>query len=132
MTHVTIERAKLKNVLEALTATMSTHGFQKHIDQAKDDAITAIKQALAAPVQFSIEMVPDPAATVYPELYRANWEAMHGKSTAQPAAPVLFGSIQHLKTMMEESAWEGRLELSDALLNIDEFYTSHGITKGQP
>ena len=41
----------LKLALEALTATMSTHGFQKHIDQAKDDAITAIKQSLAAPVQ---------------------------------------------------------------------------------
>jgi len=47
----------LKLALEALTATMSTHGFQKHIDQAKDDAIAAIKQALiyashlAAPVQ---------------------------------------------------------------------------------
>jgi hypothetical protein len=37
-------------------------------------------------------------------------------------APVPQGSIQHLKTMMEESAWEGRLELSDALANIDEFY----------
>ena len=33
--------------LEALTATMSTHGFQKYIDQAKENAITAIKQARA-------------------------------------------------------------------------------------
>ena len=40
------------------------------------------------------------------------------------AAPVPQGSIQHLKTMMEESAWEGRIELSDALANIDEFYTT--------
>jgi hypothetical protein len=38
--------------------------------------------------------------------------------------PVAQGSIQHLKIMMEESAWEGRIELSDALANIDEFYTT--------
>jgi hypothetical protein len=49
MTHITIEKEKLEQVLEALTATMSTHGFQKHIDQAREDAITTIKQALAVP-----------------------------------------------------------------------------------
>jgi hypothetical protein len=38
--------------------------------------------------------------------------------------PVAQGSIQHLKIMMEESAWEGRIELSDVLANIDEFYTT--------
>jgi len=38
--------------------------------------------------------------------------------------PVAQGSMQHLKIMMEESAWEGRIELSDALANIDEFYTT--------
>ena len=31
--------------------------------------------------------------------------------------------VAHLKLMMEHSAWEGRLELSDVLANIDEFYT---------
>jgi hypothetical protein len=46
---------------------------------------------------------------------------------AQPAPvqePVAQGSKEHLKIMMEEIAWEGRLELSDALANIDEFYTT--------
>jgi hypothetical protein len=38
--------------------------------------------------------------------------------------PVAQGSKEHLKIMMEEIAWEGRLELSDALANIDEFYTT--------
>jgi hypothetical protein len=48
---MTTKDEALKLALEALTATMSTHGFQKHIDQAKDDAITAIQQARSAPVQ---------------------------------------------------------------------------------
>ena len=38
--------------------------------------------------------------------------------------PVAQGSIQHFKIMMEESAWEGRIELFDVLANIDEFYTT--------
>jgi hypothetical protein len=53
------------------------------------------KPVQPAPVQFSIEMVPDPVATVYPELYRANWEALHGKEhtpPAQPAVPDAFGT----------------------------------------
>ena len=29
-----------------------------------------------------------------------------------------------MKVMMEHSAWEGRLDLSDALANIDEFYAT--------
>jgi DTW domain-containing protein YfiP len=40
----TIEVMRL--ALDALTATMSTHGFQKHIDQAKEEAISALEQAI--------------------------------------------------------------------------------------
>ena len=43
---ISTERA-LKLALEALTATMATHGFQKYIDQTKDDAITALRKTLA-------------------------------------------------------------------------------------
>jgi hypothetical protein len=39
--------------------------------------------AQPAPVHH---LVPDPVATLYPELYRANWEAMHGKEATPPAA----------------------------------------------
>ena len=35
--------------LEALTATMSTHGFKDAIDEVHDKAITVIKEALAQP-----------------------------------------------------------------------------------
>jgi len=38
--------------------------------------------------------------------------------------PVAQGSKEHLKIMMEHSAWDDRLELSDALANIDEFYAT--------
>ncbi len=50
---------------------------------------------------------------------------------AEKQEPVVEGSIHHLKVMMEESAWEGRLELSDVLANIDEFYT-HPQQKREP
>lgn len=39
--------------------------------------------------------------------------------------PVAAGSIDHLKLMMEESAWGGQILLSDALANIDEFAGLH-------
>ena len=43
---------------------------------------------------------------------------------AEKQEPVAQGSIQHLKLMMEHSAWDGVIQLSDALANIDEFYTT--------
>lgn len=44
--------------------------------------------------------------------------------TAQ-AAPAGAGTWAHLKLMMEESAWDGTLQLSDALANIDDFAAVH-------
>jgi hypothetical protein len=58
------------------------------------------------------------------EYYLAIEAAKEALAKQEQGEPVAIGSIQHLKTMMEESAFEGRLELSDALLNIDEFYTT--------
>ena len=45
------ERKVIKLALEALTATMATHGFKDAIDDVHDKAITAIKEALAQPEQ---------------------------------------------------------------------------------
>lgn len=50
-------------------------------------------------------------------------------AAAEKQEPVAQGSIQHLKLMMEHSAWDGVIQLSDALANIDEFYTT---TPAQP
>jgi len=52
---------------------------------------------------------------------------------AQPAQePVAQGSKEHLKIMMEHSAWDDRLELSDALANIDDFYATTPPLPVQP
>jgi hypothetical protein len=52
------------------------------------------------------------------------WQAMLAAAPATQQEPLAQGSKEHLKIMMEEMAWDGRLELSDALANIDEFYTT--------
>jgi len=37
--------------LEALTATMSTHGFREYIEETKDKAIKALEEALAKQIK---------------------------------------------------------------------------------
>jgi NADH pyrophosphatase NudC (nudix superfamily) len=37
----------LKQALEALEATMATHGFAKYINEAKEEAIKSLRQAIA-------------------------------------------------------------------------------------
>ena len=41
----------MKLALEALTATMATHGFREHIEETKDKAIEALEEALANTAQ---------------------------------------------------------------------------------
>jgi len=52
-------------------------------------------------------------------------QRMAADKLQEPAQePVAQGSKEHFKIMMEHSAWGGRLELSDALANIDVFYAT--------
>lgn len=44
--------------------------------------------------------------------------------------PVATGTWEHLKLMMEESAWDGKIELADALANIVDFEKYY--TRPQP
>jgi hypothetical protein len=44
----TIARSAMTLALEALTATMATHGFREHIEEAQDKAIKALEEALAS------------------------------------------------------------------------------------
>ena len=44
-----MSKEAMKLALEALTATMSTHGFRDAIEEVQDKAITALKQALEQP-----------------------------------------------------------------------------------
>ena len=39
-----MSKEAMKLALEALTATMSTHGFRKHIEEAQDKAIKALEE----------------------------------------------------------------------------------------
>jgi hypothetical protein len=103
----------LKLALEALTALLDEWTPARQAQLKGMEAITAIKQALAAQ--------PAPSC---PECVFGLCHCGLRKSPPAQPAPVPKCSIQHLKTMMEESAFEGRLELSDALLNIDEFYAA--------
>jgi hypothetical protein len=84
------------------------------------DAIDAVRQALAEPVQqkpLFVELIAQ-----HPGLAE-ELKAIDEQPLLIPE-PVPQGSVQYLKIMMQESAFEGSLELSDALANIDEFYVS--------
>ncbi len=50
-----MSREAMKLALEALTATMSTHGFRDAIEEVQDKAITALKQALEQPEPETVE-----------------------------------------------------------------------------
>jgi hypothetical protein len=63
MTHVTIERAKLEQLLEALNSP----AYGKELRELQDKAITVAKQALAQPVQE-----PD-AASLFREALGFGW-----------------------------------------------------------
>ena len=51
-------------------------------------------------------------------------DAIDAPAPAVPNGAVPPGSWEHLKVMMQHSAWEGTLQLSDALANIDDFAKS--------
>jgi len=50
-----MSKEAMKLALEALTATMSTHGFRDAIEEVQDKAITALKQALEQPEPETVE-----------------------------------------------------------------------------
>jgi len=58
-----MSKEAMKLALEALTATMSTHGFREHIEEAQDKAIKALEEALAKQEQRSVsEQLGEPVA----------------------------------------------------------------------
>jgi hypothetical protein len=79
----------------------------------------ALRIALEALEDLGMKHYENTGEVLYKETFTAIKSALEAKDE-----PVAQGSIQHLKIMMEESAWEGRIELSDVLANIDEFYTA--------
>ncbi len=100
--------------------------------------------AQPAPVQVSIEMVPDPVATLHPELYKATWEAMHGPAPLAVMKPNKENPYYPATYIGE--GWQDGFD-GKALASTLEPYTrgyaegkadahaikqTQGITKGQP
>ena len=48
------------------------------------------------------------------------YRAHRAEALAEQPAPASVGSLESLKLLMQHSAWEGVIQLSDALKNIDE------------
>ena len=75
----------LKLALEALTATMATHGFREHIEEAQDEAIKALEEALANHCEDNLDMVKqeqnEPVGVTYKEVADAMNSLMMGDST---------------------------------------------------
>lgn len=73
------------------------------------DATPGMWDAFKAAIKASIAAAPAPAAPAAP---------------AVPDGAIPPGSWEHLKVMMQHSAWEDTLQLCDALANIDDFAKS--------
>ena len=78
---MTTHKEALTLALEALTATMSTHGFKDAIEEVQDKAITAIKEALAQPEREPV------AAAKKDEVFAASIEFI-GTLTGMTPPPI--------------------------------------------
>jgi hypothetical protein len=122
MTHTKDEALKLAKECGATTYT------NRHYPDAKAVTFSPLawekfcEQAFAAP---PVQKRPQNCGTGYCSCIECVMEPA-------PVQPVAQDSKEHLKVMMEHSAWEGRLDLSDALANIDEFYATPPAQPAQP
>jgi hypothetical protein len=127
----------MKQLIEDLISAMEYHVEQTRPIHSTTVALQAAREALRAqpaPVQPVAWRYTDARGHYRYRGYRPGFDVEYSLLkpqalyTTPPAAPVqepvAQGSKEHLKLLMEEIAWEGRLELSDALANIDEFYTT--------
>jgi hypothetical protein len=94
--------------------------------------IEAAKQSLDAWDAYSNASDSQEDARAYAMMSVAAGKLRTAIEQAEKQEPVAQGSIQHLKLMMEHSAWDGVIQLSDALANIDEFYTTPPAAQRQP
>jgi hypothetical protein len=126
-------KSAAKLALEALTATMSTHGFREHIEEAQDKAIKALEEALAKQEQ------DEPVAWMHPDwpdgysgfqspvtTYMTNgWIPLY--TTPQQRKPLTHEQRLDLHTAFEphKSKWNAQSIL------IDMVEASHGITASE-
>ena len=140
--------AALKLALEALTATMSTHGFRDAIDEAHDKAITAIKEALMSfqdgaqpavaseqePVEWGVDWGPDGnSVSIIKRLAGGGievvgWEyAPHPpqrSSSATPRKPLTDEQRNEIARQADENDWHD-YDIIDAV------EAAHGITASE-
>jgi hypothetical protein len=139
MTHTKDEALKL--ALEALEP-VSTFGRvgSKDVDTAKAQAaITAIKQALAAPtvqdplittessLRFRLECEKETSEGYLEEIRELKGVISRMKAAAQPAVPLTDEQIDNLASVhFHSNRWPQVRQVARAI------EATHGITKGQP
>ena len=108
----------MKQALEALTATMSTHGFSEYIEEAQYKAIKALKEALnqdQEPVAFAshgvINWIADKQFQHEADLYttppQRTWVGLTDEKIEQlHIAWVLGGGFRQLCNAIEETLKE--------------------------
>jgi hypothetical protein len=130
MTHAKDEA--LRMALDALEGAKIIGGQRK-----ADEAITAIKQALAAPVQepiYQMQMMDgkwiDQAKQSY-EYNKARGNTVRIVYTTPPAQPAPVPLTDEMRKQMKErcDSMEMRGAFADGWLSAE---SAHGITKGQP
>jgi hypothetical protein len=115
----------LKLALEALEG-IHPGNMTPMAEEYWNKAITAIKQALAAPVQ-------EPVATNKIYVTREQLAELYPPPAAQPAVPLTDEQIEHLwETRVSQPCPSYPLEKSDWVQFARAIEAAHGITKGQP
>ena len=139
MTHVTIERARLVQILEALNSP----AYGKELRELQDKAIATCQQALAqpAPVQpvtqwrnAAIAAYPNSDPDQWPDSFKVRFmeQEIAQLRATPPAAPVPLTDLGTLQAIVDEYyAW---IRHHAAGHDYDDFLRNriaHGITKGQ-
>jgi hypothetical protein len=119
-------RSAMKLALEALTATMSTHGFREYIEEAQDKAIKALEEALDKQEQRSVsEHTGEPVGTAGELFTNAALERLDFKpSTKIYTTPQQSSTIVRKPLTVEEIA---KLDCYDHLKFARAIEAAHGI-----
>ena len=115
-----MSKEAMKLALEALTATMSTHGFREHIEETQDKAIKALEEALAKqeqgePVAWAdhgvVNWIADKqfkhAALLYEHPQQRTWvgltdKEMHECAGEYPWTPIGLKCVRAIEAKLKE------------------------------
>ena len=137
MTHVTIERAKLEQLLEALNSP----AYGKELRELQDKAITVAKQALAAaPVQEPIGYFTVNDYDKWEQIDGTSGKPLYDHPAAQPASVQPIGYEKYAaireghRNASEEAYFAARpdLPLTTAMLKLFRDGFDRGYDTTQP